>query len=229
MKNFILPVLVLFAMSFTGCKKKEVDNTGKSHATLTNIYINYTSAVTTGSVVGYPVHFWPEASGASSYRWDFGDGKVSGDRYPDHIYNKDGSYKVKLKLDNDDSVTATISVYVAKIPTITATFAGTHLWRAVIKSHVADVDSIIAANINMEIKYVDPVTISFNNTKLYFQTLDDLGDRTVVKYRMRDMSMGGGSEFEMTVTHTAAKDSFYYSSSEAVSLGAYYSSTFISP
>jgi|GEM_PF-3545387 len=229
MKNFILPLLALFTLILTGCKKKEIDNTGNSNARLTIIYVNYTPDVTTGPVVGHPVHFSSDAKGASSYRWDFGDGKVSGEEAPAHVYDKDGSYKVKLKLDNDDSVTASVSLYIAKTPTITATFAGTHMWRIVAHSHVGGVDSTITANVSKEIKYIDPVTISFYDTKLYFQTLDDYGDKTVVTYRFVDMSHGGGSEYKMIATHTPVKDSFYYTGYQAVSLGANYSSVYISP
>lgn len=45
-------------------------------------------------------------SGALEYAWDFGDGKTSGDKTPGHVWNKKGTYGIKLKVKSSDGCTA---------------------------------------------------------------------------------------------------------------------------
>lgn len=42
------------------------------------------------------VAFQDESTGATSWRWDFGDGKTSTERHPIHIYEKGGEFVVRL-------------------------------------------------------------------------------------------------------------------------------------
>ena len=37
-----------------------------------------------------------------SYEWDFGDGETSNERNPVHVYDKPGTYKVKLTITSED-------------------------------------------------------------------------------------------------------------------------------
>lgn len=47
------------------------------------------------------VHFESRAHGAKNYVWDFGDGGVSTQANPDHVYRKKGTYQVVLTVTND--------------------------------------------------------------------------------------------------------------------------------
>lgn len=66
------------------------------------IQYNKTSARFTSdlqvSYINTPVTFQYRSTGATSYEWDFGDGKKSTEANPKHTYNKAGNYTVSLKI-----------------------------------------------------------------------------------------------------------------------------------
>jgi PKD repeat protein len=78
-------------------------------------------------VTGIPVKFMDKSSGNPNYwLWDFGDGNVSYEQNPAHIYDKGGIYTVSLtvKLDSASSTTnKKIRVYASKATTSTSTKA----------------------------------------------------------------------------------------------------------
>ncbi len=47
-----------------------------------------------------------------SWSWDFGDGQVSSEQNPTHVYQEDGSYTVSLAVTDNDGLTATHSISV---------------------------------------------------------------------------------------------------------------------
>lgn len=47
------------------------------------------------------VHFENRSLGAKSYQWDLGDGTMSTEAHPDHIYKAKGVYKVELTVTNE--------------------------------------------------------------------------------------------------------------------------------
>ncbi|MDX1415981.1 MAG: PKD domain-containing protein [Candidatus Promineifilaceae bacterium] len=53
--------------------------------------------------IGEPITFLNESGGQSplSYTWDFGDGTLSNDPQPNHVYDAPGLYEVKLKIENE--------------------------------------------------------------------------------------------------------------------------------
>ncbi|NSW95584.1 MAG: PKD domain-containing protein [Bacteroidales bacterium] len=70
-------------------------------------------------VVGEEVLFTNESENAVSFEWDFGDGYVSNEVHPSHIYNSSGSFEVSLtawtRNGLSDKAYLTIDV---KIPTL---------------------------------------------------------------------------------------------------------------
>lgn len=46
------------------------------------------------------VHFENRSLGGAKYHWDFGDGQTSDIAHPDHIYKKQGTYRVELTITN---------------------------------------------------------------------------------------------------------------------------------
>jgi PKD repeat protein len=61
-------------------------------------------ANTTTIKEGEKVYFQPNVSGGFSpytFAWDFGDGKTSTEQNPSHVYNKGGTYTVKLTIKDD--------------------------------------------------------------------------------------------------------------------------------
>jgi hypothetical protein len=66
-------------------------------------------ANTTTVAEGEKVLFQPNVSGGFSpytFEWDFGDGKTSTEEIPSHVYNKGGTYTVKLTVKDDKQGTA---------------------------------------------------------------------------------------------------------------------------
>ncbi|MEM4725245.1 MAG: PKD domain-containing protein, partial [Candidatus Hadarchaeum sp.] len=77
--------------------------------------------------VGQTVTFTPDVSDITSPRsfsWDFGDGSVSDARQPTHVYQKDGTFKVSLKVidaqGKEWKAEKNISVSPASAPVVTA-------------------------------------------------------------------------------------------------------------
>ena len=70
-------------------------------------------------VVGEEVWFTNESDNASGFEWDFGDGYISNEVHPVHVYTASGSFEVKLKVWNEngayDEASLTINVL---IPTL---------------------------------------------------------------------------------------------------------------
>jgi len=54
------------------------------------------------AVAGKVIHFDNKSINAVHYIWDFGDGYVSYDENPDHVYSQPGLYRVRLIASNDD-------------------------------------------------------------------------------------------------------------------------------
>ncbi|MDX2249399.1 MAG: PKD domain-containing protein [Bacteroidia bacterium] len=75
----------------------------------------------------YPctVSFANQSTNATSYLWDFGDGVTSTEKDPDHLYDDDGTYTVKLTALGDagteDEATTTVTI---QKPRTFATFFG---------------------------------------------------------------------------------------------------------
>ena len=51
---------------------------------------------------GDTVEFTNNSIGATSYSWDFDDGRISTAENPIHVFNSAGSYEVTLKVTNSD-------------------------------------------------------------------------------------------------------------------------------
>jgi PKD repeat protein len=57
------------------------------------------------ALIGESIQFTNASSGdITSYSWDFGDGEISMEQNPSHIYNTAGSYNVTLTVSNDFSI-----------------------------------------------------------------------------------------------------------------------------
>ena len=69
---------------------------------------------------GESVRFSNLSSGGQNWEWTFGDGSSSTLKSPSHVYKKPGTYRVLLKVDNKNGLTATQEVTVYDtIPTFT--------------------------------------------------------------------------------------------------------------
>ncbi len=47
-----------------------------------------------------------------SYKWEFGDGTVSNEQNPTHVYTKEGTYTAKLTVTDDKGLTNTVTTNV---------------------------------------------------------------------------------------------------------------------
>ena len=79
----------------------------------------YFSATPGDPVVGEEVRFSNESENSISFEWDFGDGYISDEVHPTHIYMASGSFQVMLKAfsRNGQSDEAALTIDV-KIPTL---------------------------------------------------------------------------------------------------------------
>lgn len=69
--------------------------------------------------VGQTVFFNNNSSNGDSYEWDFGDGFISHDRNPTHIYTATGSYEVTLAVTADGGSTDVSSLIInVSVPTL---------------------------------------------------------------------------------------------------------------
>ena len=70
---------------------------------------------------GQSVRFTNQSSSGQDWLWTFGDGASSSTKSPSHVYKQAGTYRIVLKVDNNNSLTATkeITVY-DTVPTFTA-------------------------------------------------------------------------------------------------------------
>jgi gliding motility-associated-like protein len=70
--------------------------------------VDFTSTDTSGCQTPHQVQFQSQASGATGWLWDFGDGTTSTDQNPAHSYSSFGNYDVRLTITTADSCTSTI-------------------------------------------------------------------------------------------------------------------------
>ncbi len=78
---------------------------------------------TSGGCVGTAVTFTPSFSGATSFKWDFGDGTNSTDTFPTHTFNTVGDFPITLSVVGGcgvDSAFDTVKIGVCPTFTITA-------------------------------------------------------------------------------------------------------------
>jgi hypothetical protein len=87
--------LIFLSLLVTACKDNEVVSP-KSYFTVTGEFD-----------VSEEIRFNNNSSNATEYIWDFGDGNISYEEHPQHIYTRSGDYQVKLQA-FDGSI---ISVY----------------------------------------------------------------------------------------------------------------------
>ena len=80
------------------------------------------------------VSFINTSTNAKSYKWEFGDGKTSTDKNPNHTYTKEGNYTVKLTATNvtkSNTITQTITI-TSPTPTAKFTFKTEHPLKVVL-------------------------------------------------------------------------------------------------
>ena len=95
-------LMLVSAVSFTGCKKTEEPVTITGDALFSFVADGLTVTFTNESDVTPPV----------TYLWDFGDGETSTDKDPVHTYATKGEYTVKLDVTDQNSGVHTISTKV---------------------------------------------------------------------------------------------------------------------
>lgn len=92
--KYLIPVLLALPSIFlTNCNKGHVE------------IIDITDSIE-NCALPYVVYFYPVAdigNGETSYHWDFGDGTLSQERAPVHVYDKTGLYTVTLKIRNNET------------------------------------------------------------------------------------------------------------------------------
>lgn len=90
-----LQLLILFFLIglFESCSKRNAD------ISPTNPTANFSYEIKDGAVT-----FTNKSKNAVKYLWDFGDGSVSMEKEPVHIYTQSGNYEVKLMVESNSGV-----------------------------------------------------------------------------------------------------------------------------
>jgi len=218
MKLSIPVLIVVLCVSVLACKKEVPMFAGaKSTAYIGDIYY-------TGSpCVGGKISFTCVTSGAKTYYWDFGDGTFSTEELPSHTYTSAGPHTVKLTLDANPAKTASKSITIYPVPTLTATLDGMITWRCVSRTYQGGRDTTYPPSIqSFPITYIDPATIIINSDTLRFESSSDDGTRFIIRFRWNKpyKAYGGGSEKELTLSHTATTDSIHYTVSYTRSISS---------
>lgn len=124
MKTINYLLFTFLALTVFSCSEKSIPNTTTEEDTVKKV-----SAIFEISdapyYVGNEIIFSNDSKNATSYNWDFGDGKTSKDKDPRHTYTKAGSYTIQLKaIAGDSSAIAKKTIEVLKPdPTLKAAFS----------------------------------------------------------------------------------------------------------
>jgi chitodextrinase len=84
--------------------------------------LNASFTVSTATpTVGEEVYFTNNSTGAVSYTWDFGDGIISNETHPKHVYTINGQYEVQLAARNSNgTINYAYFTITAKVPRMLA-------------------------------------------------------------------------------------------------------------
>jgi hypothetical protein len=113
--RFCQLVLFLFALGLVSCRKDDFSGWTRAYVLPPpGLKIVKAGILIKNCVAPFPVSFYQEVEnlrGTVSYFWDFGDGKTSTEKIPDHIYSSEGIYKVTFIVRNEiSSDTAILNV-----------------------------------------------------------------------------------------------------------------------
>ena len=96
-------ILLLLALGVTACDKDKDDDNGPDIKPVASF-----SSPDTADI-GETVQFINLSKNAETYTWSFGDGGISTQEEPTHVYNKQGKYKISLTAYDADSDTNRIA------------------------------------------------------------------------------------------------------------------------
>ena len=102
MKN-ILFITIAFCTFLTSCKKENNQNCDKTETTAKFDIVS--TANSEGTAIVFKNN---SSSNATTYLWDFGNGKTSTLKEPTIVYPKHGNYTITLTVTNDKGVNNTI-------------------------------------------------------------------------------------------------------------------------
>ncbi len=97
----LLPGFILMA----GCKKNDVKKVKAAFL-----------ISTTNPAINEMVDFTNQSENAKYYQWEFGDGNISVDENPSHIYTSSGIFQVVLKAIGNDGSDTVSSILKVKVP-----------------------------------------------------------------------------------------------------------------
>ncbi len=122
---------------------------------------------------GEAVRFSNLSSSGEDWEWTFGDGSTSTLKSPSHVYKKPGTYRVILKVDKKNSLTATkeLTVY-DTIPTFVANDSVFYIY----KDYTFTANVYNPYNYEMDLEWelpVPPVKAESNYITCYFTQADD--------------------------------------------------------
>lgn len=86
-----------------------VDSAFKNLVVLPDPSVDFTAPTVTSCKAPFTVNFQDLSTGAVSWNWDFGDGGISTQQNPSHIYSSTGQFDVRLRITNSNGCTNTVT------------------------------------------------------------------------------------------------------------------------
>jgi PKD repeat protein len=128
--------------------------------TVDNPFVSFSYTGT--PVVGDTIRFHTiNGSSATTFNWDFGDGSTSTDTEPAHIYSAEGTYSIKLRVDNKYDAGGNVKIVIINDPLYTYKITGNKVWQFNTRYKYSNgFDTSYTTTENFSINAVDKLTIS---------------------------------------------------------------------
>lgn len=149
------------------------NDASKKATTVITIAPSYSFSFSGTPAAGHTVTFASNAAAGNTFAWSFGDGAMSTDATPAHVFSSNGSYTVSLVLNHDSSHVLTKTVTIFANAVFVSNLAGTRLW------HHTYTDAVPwppyhttypYADTTITVTIVDPATIAFGADTLTYYT-----------------------------------------------------------
>lgn len=98
-----------YEVALTVCNDSGCDTETQTVVVSVVLLINQVANIPTTGIVGQEINFSDQTENIDNWTWVFGDGSVSDEQSPTHVYEEPGTYEVELIVTNSEIVDCTFS------------------------------------------------------------------------------------------------------------------------